>query len=251
MEIVYRSVIVPMYREATRVEVAVRQLAASALHRPGTEVIFVDDGSDDGTADLVERLLLELRFPARVLRLERNQGKGAAVRAGFLTARGEAVAFVDADLSAGVDEVDRSLTLVESGEADVVITTRARPESVIVIHQPALRELSGKIFNLCLRVLGLTRFPDTQCGLKAFKSHAAKMLLTDLTISGFAFDVEILLRAEQLEFRVVELPIEWRHLEASRVRPLVDSPRMLRDVLLLWWRERVVRRAWFRRRPVL
>lgn len=240
---IHRSLIIPMYQEAPRIEVAVRELGESPLRSPRTEIIFVDDGSRDGTPDLVERLLEELAFDARVLRLDRNRGKGAAVRAGVLAARGEAIAFVDADLSAGIDEVDRCLKWIESGQAEVVITSRAREDSVIVVRQPPLRQLSGKLFNTAIRLLGLTEYPDTQCGLKAFSRDAAHQLFEGLTITGFAFDVEVLLRARTLGFAVAELPIQWRHWEASRVNALRDSPRMLRDVLMIWWKERRGTRA--------
>lgn len=238
MNDVHRSVVIPMYREAPRIENSIRELAQSTLRSPGTEFIFVDDGSDDGTPRIVAELLDSLGFEARLVTLERNLGKGGAVRAGVLAAHGASIAFVDADLSAGLDEVDRCLKWIESGEAEVVITTRARPDSVIVVHQPPLRQLSGKIFNWGIRALGLTDFPDTQCGLKAFSSAAARTLFKNLDITGFAFDVEVLLRAQQQGLRIVELPIQWRHLEASRVNAMRDSPKMVRDVLRLWWRER-------------
>jgi dolichyl-phosphate beta-glucosyltransferase len=234
----HRTVVIPMWREAPRIERTIRDLVDSPLHGPGTEFIFVDDASDDGTAAIVQALLDELRFPAQLICLERHLGKGGAVQAGVMAARGDAVAFADADLSAGIDEIDRCLKWVESEQADMVITTRARPDSVIAVHQPALRQLSGKAFNRVVRALGLTEYPDTQCGLKAFTGKAARELFAGLTVTGFAFDVELLLRARRLGLVVVELPIEWRHFEASRVNALHDSPRMLRDVFILWWRER-------------
>ncbi|MGH9035370.1 MAG: glycosyltransferase [Acidimicrobiia bacterium] len=234
----HRTIVVPMWREAPRIERTIRDLADSPLHSPGTEFIFVDDASDDETATIVADLLDELGFPARLISLERHLGKGGAVQAGVMAARGDAVAFADADLSAGVDEIDRCLKWVEAEQADLVITTRARPDSVIAVHQPALRQLSGKVFNRVVRALGLTEYPDTQCGLKAFTREAARELFAGLTVTGFAFDVELLLRARRLGLAVVELPIEWRHFEASRVSALHDSTRMLRDVLILWWRER-------------
>src|SRR5438445_473788 len=106
-------------------------------------------------------------------------------------------------------------------------------DSVIPVRQPRLRELSGKTFNLVLRLLGLTRFRDTQCGLKVFTREAAFRLFEHLSITGFAFDVELLLVAERLGLRVEEVPVEWRHVEESRVRPVRDGLAMLRDALRL------------------
>ena len=127
----------------------------------------------------------------------------AAPRAGSASlptpasASGEFVVFADADLSAGTPEIERCFHLLEVGRCDVVATTRGAPLSNIVVHQPPLRQLSGKLFNVLVRVLGLTRLADTQCGLKGFTREAANDLFRDLRTTRFAFDVEILLRADQ------------------------------------------------------
>jgi dolichyl-phosphate beta-glucosyltransferase len=228
-----RSVIIPMYREAERLGTTAHALAGSVLDDAGTELLFVDDGSDDATAETAERLIAEHGLRGRVLRLDRNRGKGAAVRAGMLAARGEAVAFVDADLSAGVEDVDRSLRVIEREEADVVLSSRAHRSSTIAVPQPMLRQASGKIFNLVLRLIGLTSISDTQCGLKAFTREMAHKVFSELTTTGFSFDVEVIYRAVQQGARIVELPIVWRHVEASRVRPVRDGFEMLREVVRL------------------
>lgn len=228
-----RSVVIPMYREAGRIGTSIATLKGSRIDDAGTELVFVDDGSDDGTADLVERLIVEHGLHARVIRLPQNEGKGAAVRAGMLAARGDHVAFVDADLSAGLDDVDRCLRLVEKDEADVVFASRAHAHSTIAVPQPAVRQLSGKIFNVVLRVLGLATISDTQCGLKAFRRDAAYKIFSELEMTGFSFDVEVLFRALQSGMRVVELPIVWKHVEESRVRALRDGIDMLREVTRL------------------
>ena len=230
-----RSLVVPMYQEAGRIGASVAALAASALNRPGTEFVLVDDGSTDGTFELAERATRTTGLPARVLRHERNLGKGAAIRTGVLAAAGEVIAFVDADLAAGAEEIERCFVLVERGDAEVVFTTRLHADSVIHQQPPITRRVSGKVFNALLRRLGLTRYSDTQCGLKAFTADAAAELFTDLRIAGFAFDVEILFRAERAGRGIVELPIRWGHVEDSRVSPLRDGMRMARDVLRLRW----------------
>lgn len=228
-----RTLVIPMYREAGRIEAAIRELSASALAAGPMQVILVDDGSDDGTADVAEKALVDAGMDAMVLRLPGNRGKGAAVRAGVLRAIGDVVAFTDADLSASVEEIERCFSAVEKGEADVAFATRSHPDSIIADPQPALRQISGKGFNLILRTLGMTSHLDTQCGLKAFTREAAVDLFRHLHISGFAFDVEILLRAEARGLRVTEIPITWRHVEASRVSALRDGLRMTMDVLRL------------------
>jgi len=226
---VSRSLVVPMYREATRVGALVDALTRWSWSA-NTEVILVDDGSDDGTADLVEDLIADLA-DARLLRLGHNQGKGGAVRAGVLSARGAVVAFADADLSADLDEVNRCFEEAEIAGVDVVVATRVGLGSDIRVHQPSMRQLTGKFFNVAIRGLGLTNLPDTQCGLKAFRATAATALFEPLIIRGFAFDVELLVRARNLGLKVVELPIAWEHREASRVRPFHHGREMLADSL--------------------
>ena len=226
-----RTLVIPMYREAPRIARTIRTLAVSALNDPSTEIILVDDASDDGTIAVARSALAATTLTASIVRLERNLGKGGAVRAGVLASRGRVVAFSDADLSAGVTDIERCFAVAESGRADVVCSSRAVAGSVIPVRQPRLRELSGKAFNLVLRLLGLTRFRDTQCGLKAFTREAALCLFERLSVTGFAFDVEVLLLAERLGLRIEEVPVEWRHVEESRVRPMRDGLVMMRDAL--------------------
>jgi glycosyltransferase involved in cell wall biosynthesis len=226
-----RSIVVPMYREAGRIRATVRALDASSVAGPGTEFLFVDDGSDDGTLAVAEDALATSGLRARVLRLDRNGGKGTAVREGIQAAIGDVVAFVDADLSAGAEEIERCLRVVENGDADVAVASRAHAQSVIAVPQPPLRQLSGKAFNRIIRLIGLTTFPDTQCGLKAFRGDVASELFSTLTITGFSFDVEVLDRAVRCGYRIVEVPVIWKHVEESRVRPFRHSSAMLRSVL--------------------
>ena len=230
---VARTLVIPMYREAARIEATIAALGSSCFASPEVELIFVDDGSDDGTAGVVSAALERFGLFARLLRLRSNEGKGAAVRAGVLEANGRLVAFADADLSAGITEIERCFHLLEVGGCEVVAATRGEPLSNVVVPQPPFRQLSGKLFNVLLRMFGLTRLPDTQCGLKAFTHEAAVEIFRDLATTRFAFDVEVLLRAGLSGMVVRELPIEWRHIEASRVRPLRDSSLMIADVIRL------------------
>ena len=228
-----RTLVIPMYREAPRIAGTIHTLAASSLSHPGTEIILVDDGSDDDTVAVARAALAATSLAASILCLARNLGKGGAVRAGVLASTGRVVGFSDADLSAGATEIAKCFAAVERGPAQVVCSSRAIAGSVLPVRQPRLRELSGKTFNLVLRLLGLTRFRDTQCGLKVFTREAAFRLFEQLSITGFAFDVELLLVAERLGLRVEEVPVEWRHVEESRVRPMRDGFAMLRDALRL------------------
>src|SRR5205807_9238404 len=130
----------------------VQALDASSVAGPGTEFLFVDDGSDDGTLAVAEDALATSGLRARLLRLERNGGKGTAVRKGVQAAVGDVVAFVDADLSAGAEEIEQCLRIVEDGDADVAVASRAHAQSLIAVPQPRLRQLSGMTFNRIIRL---------------------------------------------------------------------------------------------------
>jgi dolichyl-phosphate beta-glucosyltransferase len=218
-----------MYEEASRIEPSLEALAASGLCGPDLELVLVDDGSTDGTADRAQAVLDRLGVAhARVLRLPENRGKGAAVRAGMLAAAGATRVFVDADLCVGADDIERCFTDLESGRHDVVYGTRAHPQSSLAENQPAYRVLSGRTFNLLLRGLGLTAERDTQCGLKGFSARAAEAVFGPLVTERFAFDVEVLARAERSGLPVAPLPVRWSHVPASRVRPVRDGIDMAR-----------------------
>jgi dolichyl-phosphate beta-glucosyltransferase len=224
-----------MWQESGRVATAIERISLSALCRPDVELLFVDDGSTDDTAVLCERALARFGVEGQVLRLSTNQGKGAAVRHGILAAQGEVIGFSDADLSCGPDDIERVFSAVDGPRCPVVIASRTAGASVIAERQPLARRLSGFAFNLELRVLGLTRLHDTQCGLKAFEGATARALFEPLRTTRFAFDVEVLARCRRAGIPIVEIPVTWRHVEASRVDPLRDGVRMALDAARIRW----------------
>jgi dolichyl-phosphate beta-glucosyltransferase len=233
-----------MWNESPRIEATIATLA-EAFGDGRLELIFVDDGSDDGTADIVERACKEAALDAEVLRLAENRGKGAAVRAGLLTAAGDTVGFVDADLSAGPAEIERVFAAVDGGRGDVVLATRATADATITVRQPFGRRWSGWLFNVGLRASGLTRLADTQCGLKAFRAEVVPSLFGSLVATGFAFDVEVLARADRLGLTVAEVPIAWHHVDGSRLSPVRDGVATVREA----WRVRRALNAEARRAP--
>jgi len=233
-----RSLVIPMYRESARLPRTLALLATSGLNQPGTELIFVDDGSGDDTPDVAALRAEQHGLRATVLRLDRNRGKGAAVALGLLSARGPARAFVDADLSADPADVVRCFELIEADAADVVVATRTHPDSRIEARGPRYRKVWGWGYNSILRALRMTELGDTQCGLKGFSASSAESLFSELQTDGFAFDIEILYRAERLGLRVIELPVAWTHVDASRVRAIRDVPKMLIDSIQVWRRLR-------------
>jgi len=201
------------------------ELAAWSERRGDVEIVVVDDGSRDATAALVERFE---STNLRLVRMPENRGKGAALRAGVAASRGRAVLLSDVDLSTPIREVDRLGARL--AEADVVLGSRAQPDSRIVLHQPFWRELAGKGFNLAIRVLGVRGFRDTQCGFKLLRGEVARRLFAEMTVDRFAYDVELVLLAQRRGYRVIEVGVEWRNDPGSRVRLVRDGVRMLVDV---------------------
>ena len=219
------SVVVPAFNESRRLPGALPQLLA-AVDPAVTEILVVDDGSSDRTAEVAADLLRGVPN-ARVLRLPSNAGKGAAVRFGVSRARGSAVMFADADMAADPHGVPALLERLD--RADVAIGSRAVAGSV-VDNAPASRVVMGRAFNLYIRAATNLAVHDSQCGFKAFRGPVAKVLFHLSTLDGFAFDVELLLLASKLCFRVEEHPVNWTAVPGSHVQPVRDSFGMAVDV---------------------
>ena len=217
MEPIPLSVVVPAFQEARRLPATLASVTAYLDGRSGPyELIVVDDGSRDATAEVATRGLARLGERGRVLRLPANRGKGAAVRAGVQAARGEHVLVTDADLSTPIEE----LPLLEracAGGADVAIGSRALDRSLIVRRQPLLREWSGRLFNLVVQIFALPGIRDSQCGFKLFRGEAAQDLFGRAKSDGFGFDVEVLALAKHLGYRIAEVPVRWRNDDDSRL----------------------------------
>jgi dolichyl-phosphate beta-glucosyltransferase len=231
------SIVIPAYNEERRIG---RTLERICAFTPRTctirEVLVVDDGSRDGTVALVERLAAAGFRSVRVLRNPANRGKGYAVRHGVLAAEGSAILFSDADLSTPVEELDQLVPAL--ARADVVIGSRALPESVLEVHQPLYRELSGRTFNLLFQALVLPGVHDSQCGFKLFDRTAARDIFPRLTVDGFGFDIEILYVARRLRYRIEEVGVRWIDDPDTKVTLWKDAPRMFSDLLRVRWRHR-------------
>lgn len=222
------SVVVPAYGEGRRIGVTVsvlREGLAGTAADGGLEIVVVDDGSADDTAERAADAGADI-----VIRLPVNRGKGAAVRSGMLAATGSAVVFTDADLSYSPAQVIRIRDEVERGW-DAVVGSRRHVEATTVAGSGRVRELSGRVFNLLTGLVVRRRFADTQCGLKGFGHDAAQRLFGLSRVDGFAFDVEILVIAERQAMALTEVPVELDSAEGSTVRLSVDAVRMVRDLL--------------------
>ena len=216
------SVVIPAYNEASRIPKTLHTTVDYLKSRGEPfEVLVVDDGSSDDTASVVEELSRQL-LGVRCLKNPRNLGKGAAVKNGVFNSRGRLIAFLDADSSTRISDLERLVKAIAGG-ASVAIGSRAHRYSVIPVKQPWRRRMAGKVFNLLCRLgLGLT-VSDSQCGFKLFTRDAARAVFSRSTIEGFCFDVELLFLAQKRGFRVAEVPVTWSDDRASRVRLVSDS----------------------------
>jgi dolichyl-phosphate beta-glucosyltransferase len=212
-------VVIPAYNEARRLPRTLERLASYLDGRLSYELLVVDDGSRDGTADAARGAVAP---PPSVLRHEPNRGKGYAVRQGMAAARGERVLMTDADLSSPIEELPRLMAALDGGY-QVAIGSRAAPGAQIEVHQPWRREWSGRAFNVCVRLLALPGIADTQCGFKLFDGEAARQVFPRCRLDGFAFDVEALFVARRLGYRIAEVPVRWRNDDATRVSLLAGA----------------------------
>ena len=224
------SIVIPAYNEGERLGATLEKVLAYVRSQGwNSEVIVVNDGSRDNTADLVR----EFAAKNPVLRLVENpgnRGKGYAVRNGILNSRGEIVIFSDADLSSPIEEMPKLMAAIAGG-ADIAIGSRWLQADLQTQRQSLHRQLFGRIFNgLNRMILGL-KYKDTQCGFKAFTRRAAQKILPLQRIERWGFDPEILFLARKFGFRVAEIPVRWGHVGGTRINPVVDGARMFQEMV--------------------
>jgi len=229
------SIIIPAYNEAGRLEKSLRTtLAYLNEEAPGAELIVVDDGSTDRTAESAREALADSNtVRTSVITYQSNLGKGRAVRLGLLAARGDVAVFSDADLSTPITETTKLVEPILQGECDLTFGSRALDRGLIGVHQPWRREQGGRIFNLVVRLATGLPFWDTQCGFKAFRMSVCRPIIKGATIDRFGFDVELLYLAYLAGLRLREIPVRWNHYEGSKVNVFSDSFKMVNEVGLI------------------
>ena len=226
------SIIIPAFEEEARLGESIERIL-SFLRSASTavELIVVDDGSSDRTAETARSAFAAAgEVESRVIRYEENRGKGFAVKTGLLAATADIALFSDADLSTPIDEMPKLVDPIRNGEYDVTFGSRALDRSLIGTHQPWRREQGGKVFNLVVRTLTGMPFWDTQCGFKAFNMRRYRPLLDLMQIDRFGFDVEFLYVAQLHGLRLKEIPVRWNNDERSKVSVVRDSARMFNEV---------------------
>jgi len=228
------SIVIPAYNESARIP-ATLQSVVDCIRQRGwsAEVVVVNDGSSDSTADVV-RAFAAANPEVRLLENPGNRGKGYSVRSGMLQAHGEVVLFSDADLSAPIEEADGLFNAIAAG-ADIAIGSRWLETKRQTIRQPFYRQFFGRCFNGVTRfVMGL-KFADTQCGFKAFTRAAAQTVFQLQTIERWGFDPEILFIALKRGYRIQEVAVSWAHDERTRMSYLKDGIKMLEEIAIVRW----------------
>ncbi len=228
------SIVIPAYNERARILVTLEAVVdAVRANQWDAEVIVVNDGSTDETADIVTNFA-RTAPEVRLMQNPGNRGKGFSVRSGLLHASGEIVMFTDADLSAPIPEAQRLFDAIAQG-ADIAIGSRWLATSRQTHRQPLYRQIFGRCFNMLTRAVMRLPYADTQCGFKAFTRSAAQTVFQLQTIERWGFDPEILFIARKRGFRVTEVPVSWAHDARSRISYLRDGLQMLKELCIVRW----------------
>src|SRR5262245_17038740 len=214
------SIIIPAFNEASRIGKTLKEIFEYlASHNPDSELIVVDDGSTDETANIVRKVfaLAPSRISSRLISIKPNQGKGVAVRAGLLKALAPVALFSDADLSTPIDEIEKVVLPIYANRYDVVFGSRSLDCSMIGMRQTLLREQYSRVFNLMMQLMTGMHYVDTQCGFKAFRIGVCRPIVEGALIDRFGFDVELLYLARKAGLRLLEQPVRWNDVEGSKV----------------------------------
>jgi len=228
------SIVIPAFNEAHRIPATLESVVSCIRARGwSAEVVVVDDGSTDATAQVV-RAFVEHAPEVRLMQNPGNRGKGYSVRSGLLNALGEVVMFTDADLSAPMEEAQGLFDAIAGG-ADIAIGSRWLERNRQTIRQPLYRQFFGRCFNGVTRLVMGLHFADTQCGFKAFTRAAAQTIFQLQTIERWGFDPEILFIAVKRGYSIAEVPVSWAHDERTRMSYLKDGMKMLEEIAIVRW----------------
>lgn len=230
------SIVIPAYNEENRIgRTIIETFDYLDRQNYSGEVIVVNDGSTDHTAEAVRSFEGRAGGRLRLIENPGNRGKGYSVRNGMLKAGGDIALFFDADLATPTSEIVKVVSPVAEGRYDIVFGSRALDRSLIGTHQSFFRETVGRAGNLIQFALTGLKFKDTQCGFKAFRREAAQSVFRLQQIDGFGFDPEILFIAKKQGWRLLETPVRWNHVEGSKVNPIISPIKVLMEVSTIRW----------------
>lgn len=228
------SIVIPAYNESERLRDSLEKIVVFLAEQGWpAEVLVVNDGSRDNTADIIRQFAARYPF-IRLIENPGNRGKGYSVRNGMLQTTGDVVLFSDADLSAPITEAPKLFTEIANG-ADVAFGSRWLIARMQTERQSIMRQVAGRMYNILMRlILGLP-YKDTQCGFKAFNRRAIETIFTRQHIERWGFDVELLFLARKFRMKIVEVPVEWAHDDRSKINPLVDGIKMFAEMVSIRW----------------
>ena len=222
------SLCIPMYNESSIINETLKTVSDyMEATFDDYEVLFSDDGSTDNCRKAVEEFPNER---IRAVGYEKNQGKGAAIRHGVLNATGDVIIFTDCDLAYGLDVVKSAVEMFENhADADVVIGSRNLSGDGYAGYTP-LRKIASKTYIKCLALAAGFKLTDSQCGFKSFRRETAHKIFSTCEVNGFAFDFEVLIKANNMGAKIYEMPVKIINHRESKVNVFRDSIKMLRDV---------------------
>jgi len=223
------SIIIPAKDEAKRLPSFLDNLIPYCQNSVKQyEIIVVDDGSSDNTAILARDF--QAKFSRlKVIRLNKNRGKGYAVKTGLFEACGDIVLFLDADGSTMPDEIENNLHFLKEGY-DIVIGSREVKDDKHLVTAKYYRKMIGQVFNFFVHLLLFKEIKDSQCGFKMFRKETIRPIFSQVNIQGFGFDLEVLYLAFKLDYRIKEVPVNWHHVDESKINLIMDSLRMFINI---------------------
>lgn len=227
------SIIVPVFNEERRLSRCLDSLLKFSQVQGSVELIVAEDGSTDGTLKIAEEYASR-NSKLRVMHSPIRLGKGGGIWNGIKMSNGELVMFMDVDLSTSPDQILSLIDAINQG-ADLAIGSRALPESRLTKGRALSRSLLSSGFNLLFRVLFRLDIRDTQCGFKMMKRRVAEDLAQLVKTNGFAFDVDLIVKAHDRGYKIVEVPIVWTPAEGSKINLRRHTIEMARDMLELWF----------------
>jgi glycosyltransferase involved in cell wall biosynthesis len=234
VEEIYLSIIIPAYNESERLPPTLIDIDEKLKNANyNYEILVVNDGSKDNTAEAVRKLEGQVRN-LKLIDNKENKGKGGVVRQGMLAAKGKIRLFTDADNSTSIDHFEKMIPLFDKGY-DVVIGSRAIKGSHLEPPKPFSRQILGKLGNIFIQIMVLPGIWDTQCGFKAFSGEAAVKIFSLSRISGWGFDVEALALAHHFGYRIKEIPIRWVNDTRSRVKGSAYLQVLVETIKIRWW----------------
>ncbi len=224
------AVIIPAYNEELRLLPTLIDVHAFLTKTVSSfEIIVVNDGSSDNTANLVKEFV-QTHINVSLIDNQKNSGKGFAIRQGVLKAESDLILIDDADGSSPITELPKLLASLKKGN-DIAIGSRAKPDTSRYVEALTYRKVIGRIYSLIINSLLLPGFYDTQCGFKLYKQEVAKQIFSFSTINGYSFDIETLFLAKQLKYQIDEIAINWHNVEGSKVNIITDSLKMLFETI--------------------